>query len=289
MEFIQSSFTKIESKGPDWLTLSTNSAEDGLLLIEWFNLKLQGEVKTGAVPKKWRFQGYIGIQASGLKCGVRVGDETIVMLTGDAQKLWYSDLVLREIKATRMDLQVTVALDTPRPALAHMCYLKLREALAEGGKGRALKYISSPRGDTVYVGKRSSSVYLRLYDKSIDLGETKTGIYWRYEVEFKRSTADRIWKLFHVKQFDAEWVAAQVFEEFIKRGVIPVFDVEDRILAVETGARVSTVESQLSWLRRCVAPVIAQLFNLGYEEKVLKAIKLKHIVLDIGDHKDGLK
>lgn len=272
---------KIVSKGSDWITMTATDTPGGNALVVMYNGLREKLGQKDEPEKKWSGLGYRGTQFLGVKCGVRKEDETILILAGDVAENVVGLDLSDSIKVTRLDFQVTVELSEPDSFYAQRCYTTLEDLQILGGKKRYLKLIKSLTGTTLNVGSRKSSIMLRLYDKSGDLGSPYLGHLWRYEVEFKKDAAIHAYKMFHVKQFDEEYLASVVFNEFNIRGLPPKFTAGTRVNAIEVGSRISTIEGQLSWLRRCVAPVVVQLLNLGYEEQVLKSIRLKHIVKDI--------
>ena len=73
-------------------------------------------------------------------------------------------------------------------------------------------------------------------------------------------------------------IARMVWDEFERKQVQPLFDPSVGMVAMETGTKVSTPDTKLGWLERCVAPVVTQLVALGYEEQVLTSLKLRGIV-----------
>ena len=268
---------RICSQGIDWMTQTAVDEEKSAFLMTRFK---QLQVELGIDPsevKPWQGMGYKGWRFEGAACGVRSGNEAILILSGHIAKITTNPIPEVTGKVTRLDFQVTVELSEPDPMYAQRCYTVMDDLQIMGGRKRAIKLIKSTTGSTLYVGGRGSSVLLRLYDKSYQLGSPELGKYWRYEVEFKRDSAMRAWKLFHVKHLDDEYLTAVVWNEFDRRGLSPRFKAGLRVSAIEVGARMSSVEGQLGWLRRCVAPVVVQLINLGYEEEGLKSIKLKHM------------
>ncbi len=259
------------------MTATATTEENSLLLMEEFNQLKDREFGETEHAMPWSFQGYRGLQLPGLKCGCRNETEAILILSGDLAKIYVPFVKLAVTHLTRFDLQVTCEAKVANPGLAVTWYEYLKDEIAKGGRTRKIRLIRSETGDTLYVGSRKSPVMLRLYDKSLSLGELQLGHYWRYEVEYKGLAADRAWELFHVKHLDQAFTTNLVWEEFNKRKVRPIWSVSSKETAVEVGAKVSTSSSQMSWLRRCVSPVVVKLLDLGYENEVLAALKLKHM------------
>lgn len=268
---------RVVSVGPDWMTLTAKGEAQCTLLMFVYSGILENDMPKDTIEEDWFFQGYRGKSAGPIKCGVRGKDEAVMIISGQSATDWLELVRHHTGNVTRLDLQITLDLGKPEPGLAHRAYKLLEEMQVCGARQRTLRYMSSPTGDTLYVGSRKSAVMLRLYDKGNDLSLAELGRYWRYEVEFKRDSAKRAWSRLIASGDSQDWTANQVIAEYRKRGLKVAVPNSRSVAVIETGARVSTAEGKLAWLQKCVAPVVVQLLNLGYEEQVLVALKLNHI------------
>lgn len=268
----------IKSVGPDWLTVTATSESSSEPLLRFANEVKEVYLGEGHISTKWAGLGYLGWKCGPLHCGARLENELIVILTGLSSLDWASEVPATEGKVTRFDLQVTVLLSDPVPNLAEVVYAKLSRENELRERKRTLKLIKSNTGQTVYVGHRRNAVMLRLYDKSPEIDGAKEGQYWRYEVEYKKKSAGRAYAKWLGHSNRPAYTASLVWKEFEKRGSAPLFNPETEVDAIAIGATASTLETKLSWLVRCVSPVVSQLCLLGHEEKVLKALKLKHLI-----------
>lgn len=268
---------RVVSSGIDWLTATATDKEGSELLVEMFNIVSRETYGPDEFPEDWYFQGYRGTAYKDIKCGVRLHHEAILIISGGMSDLWAMGLEAQEINVTRLDLQVTIKMSRPDPGKAHDIYRVLASERAEGKNTSNLRYISSPSGDTLYVGSRKSALMLRFYDKRKDIPNAEPGEYWRYEVEFKKGKAQNAYKRFLGAETKDSWIASQVWEEFNARGVWPSYTSDTEVVAIEEGIRVTSLGGKLSWLSRCVSPVVAQLLALGHDDAVLSALKLSHI------------
>ena len=137
------------------------------------------------------------------------------------------------------------------------------------------RLVSSATGDTLYHGKRGNSVYMRFYDKSLDLNAAGLGYCWRYEVEYRKKAARNIAKTVAYSKEPYADIASLVWSQFNKAGFPPAYHKGSEIRVMEVGAKYKTPEGQVRWLERNVAPVITQLVSLGYEEQVIYSLGLQ--------------
>src|SRR3989304_1423417 len=242
--------------GVDWLTVTVKDQENRApLYYECARIK-DRLISIGERYRPWSFKGYAGYMVAGLRWGTRL-DSDIAMLSGaDAHQNWY---VTGEwaTNCSRIDLAVTVELQSVFPSL-----LRLYNDCLQRVNGRGVKYggsviYDSDGGCTLYVQRRSSHAFGRIYDKGIESGlENKPGQLWRNEVVAKA-------------------VASTVYTWYLARNIPPVFSlVENRALSLEVEARVVSDEVSLDWLTTQVRPTVARLSERGKLEQVKRALGL---------------
>lgn len=266
----------------DWITFVTVTEFESNDLVKWIDKQAQLNTDLEDITEPWRGLGYIGFRKGPFKWGVRGRDEAIAIISGSIAPigLLWSEIGIGH--PTRVDLQVTVQLEKPNRNVARETYADQETQNLSGRKPRYIKLLASPSGETVYVGRRTSNVMLRLYDKSFDYGETKSGQIWRYEVEYKGRAAGKALTQVRRSNDVVQAVSGMVFAEYVKRGVRPRFRSDNQISAIEVSAEISTLQTKIRWLEKGVSPVVAQLCNAGYEMEVLTALKLKHILTNSG-------
>ena len=265
------------SNGCDWLTVTTTSGADTSALIQTVREIEYDHLPEDAIPKEWAAMGYKGQNYGPMKFGRRGGEEAIFIVSGDFAENIASEYVLPHDRVTRIDLQVTVALEVADDGVAYRLQSEFSRLQSTAKYAKLWTYHSSPKGDTFAVGSRGSGVYVRLYDKSVDAGFGEAGRAWRYEVEYKGNHAKKV--ALNLNRTGDRWryCASQTLAEFTKRGVRPKYSVVTPISAIECGANVTTAGTKLSWLERNVAPVVTQLVHLGYEKEVISAIQLEGV------------
>lgn len=266
------------SAGIDWLTVTSVTPENTRKMNDIRDRLLgQPELKA-SIPKKWGAMGYVGWNYGPMKLGVRNGQEAILILSGNICSNTVSWFEIDPNRVKRIDLQVTVGLKTRKPTYVAEMYKLLPNLPDFSRYAKMIKYISSFTGDTIYIGKRGRAHLLRIYDKSLDLGYRKTGYAWRYEMEYRHDAAIQVTRRLNETESRQKYILGQVTGELKKRSIASSFGAHSVIDAIEVSASISTAETKLDWLARCVSPVVVQLLNLGYEEEIISTLKLKHIV-----------
>lgn len=257
--------------GCDWITITRKMTADGCLESLYSQMSMGGE--------EWGMQGYRGQKCpvTNVRYGTRPDKsdgsvDEMFIASGDNAKPIFSFLTEPgKVGITRMDLQVTVRVDT-RKDLARDWHKKLREMKETGNSALAKKklvFITSDTGSTLYVGSRKSrGIFLRLYSKGAGC--------WRYEVQLGRKLAFSAYSAL-LGSYDTEEavmnVVASKFKEF---GMIDdLIDLIGKDVHLEPVPIETTVEKRLKWLAKCVYPVVRKLIYIGYEDDVRVILGLK--------------
>ena len=228
---------------------------------------------------QWRnfsLQGYKGQTCGPISAGFN-GDNFIIRISGKAadeiETLIPSFAVC---KPTRVDYQVTVKLEKPDKGLAGRTFAIMEKSNGLAGPKRFLAFFTS-NSDTLYVGKRTSPVMLRLYDKTPDINlanKTKhpLGSFWRYEVEYKRQYAKVALETWLAWTNRTELIKDTVANEFLKRNAPFASSVQDYGTALKAYIAPTTVNSNLAWLKTTVRPVFQRLIASGLEREAFMAL-----------------
>lgn len=222
--------------------------------------------------KEWRFRGNRGFQKGSIRYATCPG-YSILMVTGEASEEAASRLVGEDCKWTRVDLAVDVEFPGAWPNLARSLWRAGEFKAAQEKRGRDCKLVEGLTGQTLYVGKRTSGRYFRLYDKSSHYGE-EIGKIWRYEVELKKYQPERMRAWLFMEEGLARRIRQYVKKAFDDIGV-PNFDEtagEMGLPRIALGC--SSEESLVQWLRVSVRPPVQRLIQLGLLDSVVEALDL---------------
>jgi len=260
------------SRGLDWLTLVSLPGSDEELVDCARAVRDSENLRELYDEKRWRVAGYKGWAVGPLRYGVGKEATAMVQFSSDLASTVDVIGVLAFSRPTRVDVQYTFILDDPYPHLAGVLY----DAMMENNKSLAraihCTFISSNTGQTLYVNRRRSAVFLRLYDKSADLEAEALGTIWRMEVEYKSKAAPLALEEIAASTDQKQTCEDLAIGEFRKRGIEfeNVAGAED--YAIEIGQRKSTNESRLAWLERSVRPVITKLIENDLDMAALRAL-----------------
>jgi DNA relaxase NicK len=210
----------------------------------------------------WTFSGYQGFRTRGLQWGERP-DSTIVRLSSDeARWNWWEFYELSE-NVTRVDWQVThrTALSPFKRVLAH--HRQARKYWRKRRDGPTITMITDDRqGATLYLGKRSSRLLLRCYNKHAESMDQRYEGCVRYEVEMKGELGKFMMLKLSSGIDPLPGIISQVHQMFHERGVVPEFAKEVLPFACEWSRKATDVDRKRQWLRNQVQPTVS--FLIGH-------------------------
>lgn len=160
---------------------------------------------------------------------------------------------------TRIDLQITIQ----RPHGLRLA--QVYSDLDDEKKNASL--IQSKLNDTLYLGSRTSDVFIRLYEKPLDV------MHLRLEFEFKGKVSRAIWRALQAKSTPDE-----VFQHYLKKSKLPdyvkvhFFDAQDGETAFAIRKEIEKSDAnKLAWLRSIDASVRQAIYNhnIGNEVQTL--------------------
>ena len=270
---------EITSLGVDWISVTTKDADRGYDLLRWANVMVNAMVQSGFEGRPWGMSGFIGLTCGHIQLGTR-NQEALVRLGGPLAHLHWRKAYEMADNVTRIDLECT----TRSARNAHHRITRevnaARRHSRRQEKGATVTTIKCTDGGyTLYLGKRSSERYGRIYDK---FAQDKSEWYLncvRYEVEYKgnlsklvargcysakdhnAAIAARLRAFFSARGLDAKWLAVPLFHE-VSPQLAP------------------TANSRLRWLRSQVRSSIRPLIDAGMLDQVLSALDLdRHVMI----------
>ena len=231
--------------------------------------------------KPWRFHGYDGLQSGPVIVATR-HDSTLIKLSSVyAAEFWFEVLQLAT-NCSRLDTQVTVKLDGTAQEALRIILKSIRSFRKAHKGGPVLKVISEePGGVTIYLGKRQSDRFGRIYDKGAESQLEQYRDCLRFEVQWQNKLARRVGQ--ELVQFEnkfannrsksrlCEGVRGYVFPYFTERG-LPAEFATTRQSLVTRARPVTKVLQQLEWLRCQVAPTIDSLISRGMAYNVAESL-----------------
>jgi hypothetical protein len=218
-------------------------------------------------------QGYYGWQCEGFFHGNREGGSMVIASGAVAHNVFRSVANVAD-HISRLDVQTTVTFPQDRPHLGVQAYSALKSGTPSKVKVKNVTLITShPQGETVNIGKRSSDLYARLYDKATEAGMGEARSVWRYEVELKRRQAGTCAARLLADR-PAEMVALSiVHDHFSARGVVPVFT-PDPTFCPQKPMLTSEPRNILTWFEQSLSISVARAIHRHGLVRVLESLGL---------------
>ncbi|HJZ04936.1 MAG TPA: replication initiation factor domain-containing protein [Patescibacteria group bacterium] len=260
----------------DWVTLVGEDGDGETKPMREAVAAMEKLVEQHGQWHSFSLQGYEGQTCGPISAGFK-GDNFIIRISGKAaDEIETLIPSFATCKPTRVDYQVTIQLEKPDKGLASRTFAIMEKSNGLVGPKRFLAFFTS-NSDTLYVGKRTSPVMLRLYDKTPDVNTANStkyppGSFWRYEVEYKRQYARTALDTWFAAGNRTELIEGVVSSEFLKRGAPSFGSVQEYGTALKAYIAPTTTNSNLKWLKTTVRPVFQRLISSGLEREALMAL-----------------
>lgn len=263
--------------GCDWITATAKGPESRRRLALLGKRVLDSETKAGNERKPWGMSGYEGLKSGGCQIGER-GDSTIVRLSsGVAWENWLKVYQAAD-SFSRLDLQVTAKMDQePKRVIAAAYRHSLAFSRKHSGNPTVSVLKCSNGTATMYLGRRQSERFARVYDKGAESSHDDYQGCVRWELELKGDLCLPALRTIASSRRPIFTMASIVVTHFRDRGCsLPMSWATDRALSAPR--KRSDVERQLSWLECQVRPTVEHLISQGRIDQVFRALGLRQEV-----------
>lgn len=247
------------SAGIDWVTVTARAPAKVAALLSLGKDLIRQEVGSGGRTRPWHFQGYSGEQAGSVQTGYS-GVGTCVRASGATARECAQELIECSDNVSRLDVQITVRSSNCGPGYASDMYQRLLGSSRRRGRSIAKTLITSTyTGDTLYLGRRISDSYGRIYNKSAEDKVAEVPPRWRFEVEYKRKYALGQALAYAQAPEKDVWCTSRVYHWFHDRFASP--PISPLVRCSDSGAsRGSSEEARVvEWLKVGVRPVVRRL------------------------------
>lgn len=263
---------QIESSGVDWITASAPRAREFEPLYEQGRELVIAERDIGNDVSVWKWQGYHGVKCGGASVGRR-RDGVIIQLRSDTAREHWREIIPHAANVSRIDLQLTARLDEAHAELIRAQYARLRRAKNLRGRPVEATLIDSrSRGSSLYLGRRSSDRFARMYDKGGEERSAEPGKLIRWELELKKKTALQMAsELARAESVDA--VAAATVSEHFRSRRVQCIELTLQGLATPRPPATTSNATKMAYLRAVVAPMLV---------KLLKSYTLAEVMASLG-------
>lgn len=178
--------------GIDWITVTNTGDKRAQNLFESGNLLMRMAVCEGNRKKPWSMSGFIGYCSGHVQFGTR-GDEVMVRLSGDYAHDYWREVYDESTNCTRLDVQATYRLDCDVGPVISRHFSQAKRFREERKRTPTVSLLSTNNGpSTLYLNKRVSETFARVYDKGAESGMKEFERCIRYELELKGSEAARV-------------------------------------------------------------------------------------------------
>jgi hypothetical protein len=266
----------IENIGVDYLTATAYRPGPGHLFKDLGTHLIEQSALIGNDVRPFRASDYRGYQSGGVCVGTR-HDTHIIRLSSDEARDNWRDVYKLATNVSRIDLQLTFKLDSPHePFIREQHAQAIRAKQGQGRKREIELKWNSVKGDTLYIGNRSSDVFARVYDKGRQEKSELPGLLIRHEIEYKRKTAMSI-----ADSLDrAESVnthLARLVSTYLRRFDLQTLSAGEANVQCARG-RTTDNEVKRRWLLNSVKPSVTRLVEAGMLSEVLDALGIGHHV-----------
>jgi DNA relaxase NicK len=256
----------------DWLTLTRTGTPRDKALLRLGQSLLTDPSNLPSTLKAWAWRGYIGEHAGGVTVGTRE-DSDILQLSSELAETWFDSAAGLATRCSRVDLCVTVVCNDGSMDHAQDAYRRGIEEVARDATAAVRSIITTTDGGaTCYLGKRSSDLFGRIYDKRAESGDERYDRCWRWEVEIKGGPASATLDVLRLSADRRSAVISFVCGYYRRRNSGASWMEHYADLPISTLRPASTTDSRLIWLRKAVRPVVLRLTALGYGREVLAAL-----------------
>lgn len=260
--------------GIDYLTATQRDPVFRGQLYEVGKVLIEQESESGNRQRPFEWMGYEGVACGSVATGWR-SDGVILRLSGRLAAEYGMIVYPLVSNISRLDLQVTARQTEPTPDLGEKAEVLLIGKRDRRGKPLNIKMVrDNGRGNTLYVGKRSSDTYGRLYDKAVESPKAGYNDCWRWEVEYKSHRALYMAGALAEQAEARGSIQSTVWSYWEDRGLRPTWDQAESAPLPRYPARTTDEARRAKWLSTQVRPVVEQLAGQKGIPWVLKVLGL---------------
>lgn len=273
--------------GIDWITATRKNEGCDWRFDDIADEYLQTKRDAGGDVHQASRLGYRGHQTDHFFFGRRSEDSVLVVSGREADKLALP-IIGAASNVSRLDLNVTVWTHGEQCNLAVENYRRLCASRRQAHRqGRISLTTSKPDGDTLYVNKRTTDHFGRLYDKAAESKQAPPLTVWTYEVELKRRSAMAVATALATSGSVPSATRDYVHSWWRQKGVVPTFDATGDPLNEKQYIEDATTDV-LRWFETSVSITVARAVNRFGLQATLQALGLSALVAPISKGGDSI-
>jgi len=264
--------------GVDWFTTTAlDDATSTLLLLKADNIRYHEE-SLGFHIKPWRMAGYSGWRCGRLEFGERA-DGAIVRVSSALAALEWWGLYQITGRCSRIDLQATLRCENAPEAEVLTAWSRATAGY-EGRKDgpKITMWSDNNQGATLYLGKRSSELYFRAYNKFAQSGDEYYENCVRVELEIKGDLTKSAIANLLTGSTVQEQLLSQL-ANYMDNHLIPTKCVLTNLRSYYERPKIVNDDTQLlRWIEKQVKPTVQKLLERGLDNEVMDVLGLTEIV-----------
>lgn len=232
----------ISERRVDWLTCFARTGESADALEEYTLSAMAAEIDAGNREGVFGFQGFVGQSAGHIQCGRRA-DGVLTRIGGGSASNHVHNVLPLATHVSRLDICTTIYDPSDTVRWADLIW-QTKEAQGPGNT-RGPKCTRTEEmwgGYTTYIGRRSSAVMARVYDKHAESkGDYAKGS-WRFELELKKHASEQEASRLLADPHREDESPRIIAEQFKRWGLLVPWDTGSDIELWRTPARVSDLD-----------------------------------------------
>lgn len=277
----ESTWLEILESRIDWVTATIKPGAKQATLHGRAMAWQEQRKNEGYQVKPWSWMGYVGTTVDGCTWGTRETD-SMVRLSGEVAARRGAVALTWADNVSRLDIEVTLRdHDIARNWADRANADSKRDPRVLAGMTETRIIRSTPSGTTAYVGSRSSSRFMRCYDKTSESDGAYPLGCWRWEVEYKKERANIVARGLQTSGYKPSKVLQIVkaaWADYQHR--MPCDGLPDHW--ADKGVKHETNdEKRLAWLRRSIRPMVERMREGTNAAVLLDAIGFGDVV-DVG-------
>ena len=258
--------------GVDWLSVSCAEDARGTSLWRALNDLMGTEEPVPFERKPWHVRAFSGSQTESYALATD-GEYVIGQLRGGQADSHWRELMRLAENVSRIDMQVTNASEQRHTGVAQAVYGAAYAGANRGGRPPACALVvNSEKGETAYIGRRTSDYFLRCYDKGVQSESHPPGHAWRWEVEVKGLPAWHLARTALTELWTPAKIASYVRRQFQLRGVEPSWEASENVSVAPVIREHADDKRSLDWLQQSVPHTMARLVRHGLGAEVAKIV-----------------
>lgn len=261
------------SAGVDWITLTCKPGDTQSEFEEMAHALMNVQAQFGNKVKPWSMSGFNGLSCGSVGFGARE-DLSLLRLSADvASNDWRRGYRLAT-HCSRIDLQATFRISGDVMQRIRACHNEALEKVKDWTRPpEVLLRDSNTTGLTLYLNKRSSDRFGRVYDKGVESQRDYFQNCVRFECQYNGECGSAMARALVQRPVDKLEVLPYLSGYFSRRGVsLPLPNVACYPLI--DSRRRTDAEAMLKWLHRQVRPAIGKLLAQGFYDDVIRALQL---------------